>query len=141
MKKRFIPLMLAAAFCLPTLALAEDAVSSASVANFYLVSTTNPDGSPNAAYFIFGMTKLNDQYYLQLGLAENQSKANLTENGQGVAVYAATPSNEEGAKPFAVSGARILFQSVTDESVVEELSKNAHPGAMFFEVTEVRPLG
>ena len=87
MKKRFIPLMLAAAFCLPTLALAEDAVSSASVANFYtdnaltgddlmnainstagfyLVSTTNPDGSPNAAYFIFGMTKLNDQYYLQL---------------------------------------------------------------------------
>lgn len=29
MKKRFIPLMLAAAFCLPTLALAEDAVSSA----------------------------------------------------------------------------------------------------------------
>ena len=51
------------------------------------------------------------------------------------------PSNEEGAKPFAVSGARILFQSVTDESVVEELSKNAHPGAMFFEVTEVRPLG
>ena len=56
-------------------------------------------------------------------------------------MYAATPSNEEGAKPFAVSGARILFQSVTDESVVEELSKNAHPGAMFFEVTEVRPLG
>ena len=162
MKKRFIPLMLAAAFCLPALGLAEDAVSSASVANFYadyaltgddlmnainstagfyLVSTTNPDGSPNAAYFIFGMTKLNDQYYLQLGLAENQSKANLTENGQGVAVYAATPSNEEGAKPFAVSGARILFQSVTDESVVEELTKNARPGAMFFEVTEVRPLG
>ena len=24
---------------------------------------------------------------------------------------------------------------------VEELSKNARPGAMFFEVTEVRPLG
>ena len=96
MKKRFIPLMLAAAFCLPALGLAEDAVSSASVANFYadyaltgddlmnainstagfyLVSTTNPDGSPNAAYFIFGMTKLNDQYYLQLGLAENQSRS------------------------------------------------------------------
>ena len=162
MKKRFIPLMLAAAFCLPALGLAEDAVSSASVANFYgdsaltgddlmnavnsfsgfyLVSTTNPDGSPNAAYFIFSMVKLEDKYYLQLGLAENQSKANLTANGQGVAVYAATPSSEEGAKPYAISGARITFQSITDESVAEELATNAREGAMFFEITEIRPLG
>ena len=162
MKKRFIPLMLAAAFCLPTLALAEDAVSSASVANFYtdnaltgddlmnainstagfyLVSTTNPDGSPNAAYFIFGMTKLNDQYYLQLGLAENQSKANLTENGQGVAVYAATPSSEEGAKPFATSGARIRFKAITDEAVAAALAENANEATLFFEVVDVRPLG
>ena len=162
MKKRFIPLMLAAAFCLPALGLAEDAVSSASVANFYtdnaltgddlmnainstagfyLVSTTNPDGSPNAAYFIFGMTKLNNQYYLQLGLAENQSKANLTENGQGVAVYAATPSSEEGAKPFATSGARIRFKAITDEAVAAALAENANEATLFFEVVDVRPLG
>ena len=112
-----------------------------SFSGFYLVTTTNPDNSPNAAFFVFGMVKHEDHYYVQLSLAENQSRSNLLANGEGVAVYAATPSNEEGAKPFAVSGARILFQSVTDESVVEELSKNAHPGAMFFEVTEVRPLG
>ena len=160
--KKFIPLLLAAALCLPFAALAEDAVSSASVADFYgqtaltgddlmnainsfsgfyLVATTNPDNSPNAAFFVFGMVKHEDHYYVQLSLAENQSRSNLLANGEGVAVYAATPSNEEGAKPFAVSGARILFQSVTDESVVEELTKNARPGAMFFEVTEIRPLG
>ena len=33
--KKFIPLLLAAALCLPFAALAEDAVSSASVADFY----------------------------------------------------------------------------------------------------------
>ena len=33
--KKFIPLILAAALCLPFAALAEDAVSSASVADFY----------------------------------------------------------------------------------------------------------
>ena len=71
--KKFIPLILAAALCLPFAALAEDAVSSASVADFYgqtaltgddlmnainsfsgfyLVCTTNPDGSANAALFV-----------------------------------------------------------------------------------------
>lgn len=48
MKKRFIPLMLAAAFCLPTLALAEDAVSSASVANFYADYALTGDDLMNA---------------------------------------------------------------------------------------------
>ena len=120
--KKFIPLLLAAALCLPFAALAEDAVSSASVADFYgqtaltgddlmnainsfsgfyLVTTTNPDNSPNAAFFVFGMVKHEDHYYVQLSLAENQSRSNLLANGEGVAVYAATPSSEEGAKPFA----------------------------------------
>ena len=111
--KKFIPLILAAALCLPFAALAEDAVSSASVADFYgqaaltgddlmnainsfsgfyLVTTTNPDNSPNAAFFVFGMVKHEDHYYVQLSLAENQSRSNLLANGEGVAVYAATPS-------------------------------------------------
>ena len=76
-----------------------------------------------------------------MGLAENQSKLNLAANGQGVAVYAATPSSEEGAKPFAVAGARIYFQAITDEAVAEALAANAHEGALFFEITNVRPLG
>ena len=117
--KKFIPLLLAAALCLPFAALAEDAVSSASVADFYgqtaltgddlmnainsfsgfyLVTTTNPDNSPNAAFFVFGMVKHEDHYYVQLILAKNQSRSNLLANGEGVAVYAATPSSEEGAE-------------------------------------------
>ena len=131
--KKFIPLILAAALCLPFAALAEDAVSSASVADFYgqaaltgddlmnainsfsgfyLVTTTNPDNSPNAAFFVFGM-----------------------------AVYAATPSSEEGAKPFATSGARIRFKAITDEAVAAALAENANEATLFFEVVDVRPLG
>lgn len=162
MMKRMLSLMLALALFLPVAALAEDVTSSASVADFYgdsaltgddlmnavnstsgfyLVTTTNPDGTPNPAYFIFAMVKHEDKYYLQMGLAENQSKLNLAANGQGVAVYAATPSAEEGAKPYAVAGARIYFQAITDEAVAEALAGNAREGALFFEITNVRPLG
>ena len=106
----------------------------------YLVSTTNPDGTPNTAYFIFAIKKLDDKYYLQLGLAENQSKANLEANGNGLAVYAANP--EADAKPYAVSGARIRFVAIEDQAIVEQLNADAaRPGAMFFEIVEVKPLG
>ena len=143
-------------------AMAEDAVSSASVADFYadtaitgddlmnainsfsgtyLVSTANPDGTPNTAFFIFSMVKHEDKYYLQLGLAENQSKANLTANGEGLAVYAANPDIAGGAKPYPVAGARIWFKALEDASLAETLNASGRPGAMFFEITEIRPLG
>lgn len=104
----------------------------------YLIMTTNPDGTPNAGYFIFAIKKLNDQYYLQLGLAENQSKLNLEANGEGLAVYAANPT---GDKAYAVSGARFYFKAIEDQTIVDELMKDARQGAMFFEITEVLPLG
>lgn len=164
MKKRLVSLLLVLALLIPMAAFAEeDAVSSASVANFYgdyaltgddlmnavnsfsgfyLVSTVNPDGTANSAYFIFAITKYEDKYYLRLGLAENQSKINLEANGCGVAVYAASPSNEEGAKPYAVSGARMTFSKVTDTAVEEALVKESGSDtAMFFEITNVAPLG
>jgi len=143
-------------------AMAEDTVASASVADFYaqhaltgddlmnalnsfsgtyLISTTNPDGTPNTAFFIYSMVKLDGEYYLPLGLAENQSKANLLANGCGLAMYAANPSGEEGAMPYAVSGARIWFQNVSDEAVLAKLMEGAREGAMFYEITAVRPLG
>lgn len=166
--KKFAALLLALALMLPVVALGEavaspaaDAFTSASVANYYaqyaltgddlmnavngqsgcyLVSTTNPDGTPNTAYFIFAIKKLDDKYYLQLGLAENQSKANLEANGNGLAVYAANP--EADAKPYAVSGARIRFVAIEDQAIVEQLNADAaRPGAMFFEIVEVKPLG
>lgn len=106
----------------------------------YLISTTNPDGTPNTAYFIFAIKKLDDKYYLQLGLAENQSKANLLANGNGLAVYAANP--ETDAKPYAVAGARIRFVAIEDQAIVEKLNADvARPGALFFEIVEVKPLG
>ena len=74
--------LLLAAALVPAMAEGADAVSSASVADFYgataltgdelmdainsfsgfyLVSTTNPDGTPNSAYFIFAMRKNEDR--------------------------------------------------------------------------------
>lgn len=163
--KKLIQSLLLAALMLVLLAvpaMAEDAVSSASVADFYadtaltgddlmnavnsfsgfyIISTTNPDGTPNSAFFIYSIVKNEDKYYLQLGLADNQSKANLEANGEGLAVYAANPSSEEGAKPYAVAGARIRFKALEDPSLAEVLNASGRPGAMFFEITEIRPLG
>lgn len=162
--KKLIALLLCLMMVLPAAALAEetvDAFTSASVANFYgaygltgddlmnavnsqsgcyIVCTTNPDGTSNAGYFIFAIKKLEDKYYLQLGLAENQSKQNLEANGEGLAVYAANPV--EGEKAYAVSGARIRFVAVEDQAVVDALNAEAaRPGAMFFEIVDVQPLG
>lgn len=113
-----------------------NAVNSQS--GFYIISTTNPDGSANAAFFIFAIQKLNDKYYLQLGLAENQTKVNLEANGTGVAMYAANPT---GDQTYAVAGARMTFVAIEDEAVLAELTKDARQGAMFFEITEILPLG
>ena len=112
-----------------------------SFSGFYIISTVNPDGTPNAAFFICSMVKHEDKYYLQLGLADNQTKANLAANGVGVAVYAASPSGEEGAMPYAVAGARMRFKAVTDEELVKVLNTSGREGAMFYEVVETRPLG
>jgi len=160
MKSLLLSCLLLALLAVP--AMAEDAVSSASVADFYadtaltgddlmnainafsgtyLVSTTNPDGTPNTAFFIFSMVKHEVKYYLQLGLAENQSKVNLAANGEGLAVYAANPDIAGGAKPYPVAGARIRFKALEDASLAETLNTSGRPGAMFFEITEIRPLG
>lgn len=112
-----------------------------SFSGFYLITTTNPDDSANAAFFIYSMVKHEDKYYLQLGLAENQTKANLAANGKGVAVYAASPSTEEGAKPYAMAGSRMRFEAVTDEALSKTLNTSGRDGAMFYEVVEFRPLG
>ena len=110
-----------------------------SQAGTYLVMTTNPDGTPNAGYFIFAIKKLNDKYYIQLGLAENQTKLNLEANGLGLAVYAAAPGVAD--KAYSVAGARFYFTAIEDQAIVDELMKDARQGAMFFEITEVLPLG
>jgi len=161
--KKIFALLLSLAMLLSLSALADetvDAFTSASVANYYtdfaltgddlmnavnsqsgcyIVNTTNPDGSPNAGYFIFAIKKLDDKYYLQLGLAANQSKLNLEQNGEGLCVYAALPAAD--GKPYCVSGARFYFEAIEDQAVIDALMADARQGAMFFEITEVLPLG
>lgn len=166
MKRLFSVLMLAlcmlAVLSVPALGEGTDATTSASVSNFYgdyaltgdelmnamnsfsgfyIISTTNPDGTPNSAFFIFGCKKIDDTYYLQLGLAENQSRENLLANGEGLAVYAAAPSGDEGAKPYAVAGARMRFVQVTDEEVLKTLNPDGNASTLYFEIVETRPLG
>ena len=103
----------------------------------YLVCTTNPDGSPNAAVFIFGIKELNGKYYIQLGLADNQSKANLNRTGEGLAVFGF--ANE--GNTFGTGGARFYFTAIEDQAVIDELMKDSRPTQMYFEITEVMPLG
>ncbi len=140
-QKTFYPALILCLFALVPASMESDAFTSVSIKNhygdfalegeelmnamnsfsgFYQVATTNPDGSPNSAYFIFGCKELNGKYYVQLGL-ENQSLQNLQREKVGVAVYAKAPSGEEGAKPYAVSGARIRFRLVEDEALIKEL--------------------
>jgi len=159
--KKFLALLVALMMIAPAALADVDAVSSASVADFYaataltgddlmnavnsqsgcyLVSTTNPDGSPNTAYFVFAIKKLNDKYYLQLGLAPNQSMNNLNANGEGLAIYAAN-ADPSAESQLIVAGARIYFEAIADEAVLAELLKDARQGAMFFEIVAVRPLG
>ena len=159
--KKFLILVLA--LCLAALpALAEaDAVTSASVADFYgdgilqgddlmnainaysgfyAIASVNPDGTPNLGFYIYGCIKLEETYYLQLGLAPNQTTANVDNGSELVAMYAALPG--EGAT-YPTSGARMTLSKVTDEALTEELLKNAPQGftPMYYEITSVRSLG
>ena len=156
-------LILALALCLATLpALAEaDAVTSASVndfysdgileggdlmnainaySGFYAVASVNPDGTPNLGFYIYGCVKVEDKYYLQLGLSPNQTTANVDAGSELVAMYAALP--EEGAT-YPTSGARMSLSKVTDETLLEELLKTAPQGftPMYYEITAIRSLG
>ena len=138
-----------------------DAGSSASVADFYgaygltgddlmnainsysgsyAVATVNEDGTPNVAYFIFGCVKLEDKYYISLGIAENQTRVNVLRTGEAVAMYAAAPDAASGL-PYAVSGARMSLQLVTDEALLQQLVVPEYPTTLFAEIVSVRPLG
>ena len=102
MKKMLALILILCLAALPAMAeTAVDAVTSASVADyyadgiltgddlmnainsytgFYAVASVNPDGTPNLGFYIYGCVKVEDKYYLQLGLAPNQTTANV-DNG------------------------------------------------------------
>ncbi len=164
MKKLLVLLLVL--FLLPMAAFAEgeetDAFTSASVADFYgaaglsgddlmnsinayngffAIASVNPDGSPNIGFYIYSCVKLEDVYYLQLGLAPNQTTANIENGSKLMAMYAAVPAGE-GAMSYATSGARMQLEKVTAEDTIAALKAIAPQGTeMFYEITEVRSLG
>jgi len=162
--KRIFALLLVLALCLTACALAEnaDTVTSASVADFYgsaglsgdelmnsinayngffAIASVNADGTPNVGFYIYSMVKLNDEYYLQLGLAPNQTTANIDNGSALMAMYAAVPAGE-GAMPYATAGARMALEKVTDEATIAALKEIApQKTEMFYKVVSVRPLG
>ena len=163
MKKMLIMILALCLAVLPVMAetTAPDAVTSASVADyygdgiltgddlmnainsytgFYAVASVNPDGTPNLGFYIYGCVKVEDKYYLQLGLAPNQTTANVDNGSELVAMYGALPA--EGAT-YPTSGARMTLAKVTDEALLEELLKSAPQGfaPMYYEIVAVRSLG
>ena len=133
-----------------------DAGTSASVADFYgayglmnainsysgsyAVATVNEDGTPNVAYFIFGCVKVEDKYYISLGIAENQTRVNVLRTGEAAAMYAAAPDPASGM-PYAVTGARMTLKLVTDEALLSQLVVPEYPNTLFAEIIAVRSLG
>ena len=106
----------------------------------YVVSTVNEDGTPQVGFFVYSMLKDGDTYYLQLGLAENQTRVNLERTGQAMALYAANPEEDANAQ-YAVAGARMGLELVTDEELIEKLNTSGYDTAMFCEVKWIRSLG
>ncbi len=163
MKKVLVLVLILSLAVIPSLAEspATDAITSASVADyygdgvlagddlmnainsytgFYAVASVNPDGTPNLGFYIYGCVKVGDSYYLQLGLAPNQTTANVDNGSELVAMYAALPA--DGAT-YPTSGARMTLKKVTDEALLEELLKSAPQGftPMYYEIVAVRSLG
>ena len=106
----------------------------------YVVATVNEDGTAQAGFFVYSMLKEGDTYYLMLGLAENQTRENLERTGEGVALYAANPDKDAQAQ-YAVSGARMGLELVTDEALVQKLNTSGYDTAMLCEVKWVKTLG
>ena len=121
MKKILTMILVLSLAVLPALAeTAVDAVSSASVADyyaagiltgddlmnainsysgFYAIGSVNADGTPNIGFYIYGCIKIEDKYYLQLGLAPNQTTANIDNGSELYAMYAALPGEGETILP------------------------------------------
>ena len=160
--KKILCILTALCLMLPLAAFAEtettDAVTSASVIDYYgtlltpsdlaanisayngffAVATVNPDNTPNIGFFIFSAAEYEGKLYLQFGLAENQTRANM-ENGSAVTVmYAPVPTEQ----PYATVGARMTCERVTDAALVETLMGiMPQKSDLIYEVTLIRPIG
>ena len=85
-----------------------------SYTGFYAVASVNPDGTPNLGFYIYGCVKVGDSYYLQLGLAPNQTTANVDNGSELVAMYAALPAEDA---TYPTSGARMTLKKGNRRSI------------------------
>ena len=115
-----------------------DAINSFS--GSYVVSTVNEDGTPQVGFYVYSMIKDGEDYYVQLGLAENQTRVNLERTGEAMALYAANP-DAEAESQFAVAGARMYLELVTDEELIAKLNTTGYETTMFCKVVGTRSLG
>lgn len=117
-----------------------------------VVSTTNPDGSPNAAVLI---PTIFEEQYVIMRMAPNQTAANIKRDGRAV-ITVFVPKNDQDAKAAYEDvrryGARLTcvvmekdeeYEAVLDrwnESVTNELHrlKEGHP---ILRIVEIKPVG
>lgn len=116
--------------------------NNASKAAAVVVSTTNEDGTPNAATIIPGL--VNDNTLVFNIATEGNTKKNMLERQIAVlTLFAHNPEAED--KALRNQGARVLLKTVTDENKINELVKEAQlkdaSTAVFMEIVEVLPLG
>ncbi|MBR4234750.1 MAG: hypothetical protein IKR85_01655 [Clostridia bacterium] len=114
-----------------------DAINSYS--GFYAIASVNADGTPNIAFFVYGMVKLEETYYVQLGLSPNQTTLNIDGGSELMAMYGMNPV----AFPYASVGARMYLSKVTDEETLTALSAFSPAGytPLYYEVTRTVPMG
>lgn len=141
-----------------------DSISKASTSNYYTktsltgedlwkaletyqlsvsVATVNPDGSPNAAVVIPGVTK--DRQHLFFGLAPNQTGINMKER-KLIVVTATGYIAPKGDQKMTYSGARIIAEYVSDPAVQKKLveqnkDKKASDSTIFLKIVKVLPIG
>lgn len=107
-----------------------------------VVSTTNEDGTPNAATIVPGL--VNDNTLVFNIASEGNTKKNMLE--RGVAVLTIFNHNVGEADKFVRNqGARVVLKTVTDEDKINDLVKEAglkdSSTAVFMEMVKVLPLG
>ena len=136
--KKLLSLLLVFALLIPVAALGEtvDAVSTASVTDYYgtimtnadlvasisayngffAVATVNPDNTPNIGFFIFSAAEYEGKLYLQFGLAENQTRANMIAGSAVTAMYSLREIRMETTSSWPMPRLRICAAMRSDSS-------------------------
>lgn len=104
----------------------------------FVFSTTNEDGSPNAAIFIPRITE--DQKYIYCHMAPNNTLANLKERPE-CHITCVVFRKEEENKFDRTRGLRIKTRFVGEQNEAVKEEYGVKSKALFLEVLEMYPIG